>query len=125
NVKGHRETWALDCTSFKQWLRRSYYLDQKGGVPNQEALQAALNVLEAKANYDGSQYEVFIRVAEVDNSIYLDLCDDDWRAVEITSTGWRVINNPPVRFRRTNGMQSLPEPKSGGSRRSLPKLVHA
>jgi hypothetical protein len=30
--------------------------------------------------------------------------------VEITATGWRVIDNPAVRFRRAAGMQPLPMP---------------
>ena len=38
-----------------------------------------------------------------------------WRAVEIDATGWRVIDNPPVRFRRAAGMKPLPTPVSGGS----------
>ncbi len=123
SVKGHRETWSLDSAVFKQWLRRAYY-HEHNSVPNQEALQAALNLLEAKANYDGSEHEVFIRVAEVGDLIYLDLCDDDWRAVEITSAEWRVIDNPPVRFRRTQSMQALPAPQKGGSLNSLRNLLN-
>ncbi len=36
-------------------------------------------------------------------------------AVEIDTTGWRVIDNPPVRFRRAAGMKPLPMPAPGGS----------
>ena len=35
--------------------------------------------------------------------------------VEIDSQGWRVIDEPPVRFRRSSGMQNLPTPVTGGS----------
>ena len=35
--------------------------------------------------------------------------------MEIDPTGWRVIDNPPVRFRRSAGMRPLPTPVSGGS----------
>jgi hypothetical protein len=35
--------------------------------------------------------------------------------VEISTTGWRAIDNPPVRFRRAAGMQQLPSSVSGGS----------
>src|SRR5262249_532918 len=45
----------------------------------------------------------------------LDLCDAKWRAIEIDSEGWRVVNEPPVRFRRTIGMLPIPEPVRGGS----------
>ena len=42
-----------------------------------------------------------------------------WGAVEIDATGWRVIDNPPVRFRRAAGMKPLPIPVSGGSIETL------
>ena len=42
--------------------------------------------------------------------LYLDLGDKTWRAVVIDAAGWRVIDNPPVRFRRAAGMQPLPVP---------------
>jgi hypothetical protein len=51
--------------------------------------------------------------------LYLDLCDESWRAVEIDAAGWRLIDNPPVRFRRAAGMQPLPIPVSGGSVETL------
>ena len=53
--------------------------------------------------------------AGLDDRLYLDLGDATWRAVEIDATGWRVIDNPPVRFRRAAGMQPLPVPVAGGS----------
>jgi hypothetical protein len=38
-----------------------------------------------------------------------------WRAIEIDTAGWRVIDKPPVRFRRAAGMRPLPMPVRGGS----------
>ena len=62
---------------------------------------------------------MFIRVGGHEGRLYLDLCDDSWRAVEITKDGWRVIDRPPVSFRRSKGMQALPAPEAGGSIESL------
>ena len=56
-----------------------------------------------------------IRVGELDGRLYLDLCDERWRAVEVGATGWRVIDHPPVRFRRASGMRPLPVPERGGT----------
>src|SRR5262249_52120860 len=36
-------------------------------------------------------------------------------AVAIIADGWRVLGCPPVRFRRSSGMLSLPVPERGGS----------
>jgi hypothetical protein len=47
-------------------------------------------------------------VGEAQGCIYIDLANDAWEAVEVTATGWRVISNPPVRFRRGRGMAPLP-----------------
>ena len=39
-------------------------------------------------------------------------------------TGWRVIDNPPVRFRRAAGMKPLPMPVSGGSIETLRSFLN-
>jgi hypothetical protein len=113
-INGHRETWAIRSKGFKQWLARQFF-ETTAGAANSEALQAALNVIEAKANYEGPELAVAVRVGGLDGKLYLDLGDEAWRAVEIDATGWRVINDPPVRFRRPAGMKSLPAPVPGGS----------
>ena len=113
-INGHRETWPIRSKMFKRWLARRFF-EETGKAPNSEALQSALNVIEAKAHFDGPERTVFIRVGGHEGKLYLDLCDERWRAVEIDATGWRVIDNPPVRFRRAAGMKPLPIPVSGGS----------
>lgn len=50
-----------------------------------------------------------------DDNVYLDLCKADWEVVEITPSGWQVIGESPVKFRRSSGMLPLPMPKAGGS----------
>jgi hypothetical protein len=85
------------------------------GAPGSEALQSALNVIEAKAHFYARERLVHIRVVGLDDRLYLDLGDETWRAVETDSTEWRVIDYPPVRFRRAAGMKPLPIPVKGGS----------
>ena len=84
----------------------------------------ALGVLDACAHCDGPEHNVYVRVAGHDGRIYLDLADDAWRAVEISADGWRVIDRPPVWFRRTAGMLPLPEPVRGGSLDALRSLIN-
>jgi hypothetical protein len=53
-------------------------------------------------------------VAGDDERMYLDLGDAQWRAVEVTANGWRIVETPEaVRFRRPKGLQELPEPRPG------------
>jgi hypothetical protein len=122
-INGHRETWPVRRKGFKQWLGREYYLEKKG-APNSDATQSALNVIEAKALFEGLEYEVYTRIAGLDGRIYLDLCDAGWRAIEIDTRGWRVIERAPVRFHRANGMRPLPLPVAGGSINELRKFLN-
>jgi len=113
-IKAHRETWAIRSRGFRRWLAQRFFEDN-GGAPSSEALQSALNVIEAKAHFNAPERPIFIRIGGYEGKLYLDLCDDAWRAVEIDANGWQVIDNPPARFRRAAGMKPLPIPVSGGS----------
>src|SRR5262249_21233519 len=65
-----------------------------------------------------------VRIADHAGPIYLDLADEQWRAVEIGPDGWHVIGCPPVRFRRPAGMLPLPVPLQGGSLESLNSFLN-
>jgi hypothetical protein len=123
DINSHRETWPIRSKGFKRWLARRFY-EATQGAPSSEALQSALNVIEAKAHFDAPERAVHVRVGGLDGRLYLDLCDETWRAVEIDTTGWRVIDNPPVRFRRAAGMQPLPMPVPGGSVETLRSFLN-
>lgn len=114
-INGHRETWAVNSTGFKRWLKHGYLLYTDGRAPGAEAVNAALGAIDARAYYQGPERDVFIRVAEYEGKTYIDMCDNDWRVIEVDASGWRIIPEPPVRFRRTSGMLPLPEPDASGS----------
>ena len=68
-----------------------------GSAPSSEALQSAIATLDAKAAFNGSEQEVHVRVApSPDGSIYIDLGNAEWNAIEITLDGWEVVGNPSV-----------------------------
>jgi hypothetical protein len=118
NINDHRETWPIRGKGFRRWLARRFF-DATQGAPSSEALQSALNVIEAKAHFGAPERLVHIRIGGKDGRLYLDLANETWQAVEIDATGWRVIVDPPVRFRRAAGMQPLPVPVRGGSIEAL------
>jgi hypothetical protein len=113
-INGHRETWSLRSKGFKQWLTWRYF-EAVEGAPSSEALNTALNVIEARARFAAAERTVHVRVGALDGRRYLDLCNKAWEAVQIDVTGWRVIERPPVRFRRKAGMLPLPVPMRGGT----------
>src|SRR6516165_2350502 len=117
-TEGHRETWPIRSKRFRTWLRRCYY-QATGTPPSGSAIASALDLLEARAQFDAPERAVSMRVAEHDGCLYLDLADEHWRAVAIDPNGWRVVGYPPVRFRRSPGMLPLPIPERGGSIEAL------
>ncbi len=123
DINGHRETWPIRTRGFRRWLARQFF-DTTGGAPSSEALQSALNVIEAKAHFDAPERVVHVRVGGLDGRLYLDLGDEAWRAIEIDASGWRVIDRPPVRFRRSGGMKALPVPMPGGSIETLRSFLN-
>lgn len=92
--------------------------------PPLQALQDALETISAKAQFDGKELPVFTRVAESYGYIYLDLGDSMWQAVEVRPSGWSIVSELPVRFRRSKGMMALPKPEHGGSISSLRRFVN-
>src|SRR2546426_3166035 len=122
-IDGHRETWPIRSKRFRAWLRRRYY-QATGGTASAAEIRSALDLLEARAQFDGPERAVHIRTAEHTGHIYLDLADEHWRAVDIGPDGWGVIGCPPVRFRRPAGMLPLPVPQQGGSIESLNSFLN-
>jgi hypothetical protein len=51
DIDDHRETWPIRSKGFRRWLTRCFFVIRKG-APSSEALQSALNIIEAKAHFD-------------------------------------------------------------------------
>ena len=122
-VSEHDETYLVKTKGFRLWLSRQYY-ELHGKTPGSQAIQDALGVLEGKALFEGPELPVYIRLAEHEGTIFLDVGDADWHVVEITADGWEIINNPPVKFRRSRGLMPLPLPVRGGSLDNLQAFVN-
>jgi putative DNA primase/helicase len=112
-VNGHREHCKVKSLTFKRWIAHQFYKETRT-VPSNQAMSDALLVIQGKAIFEGPEYQPHLRLAAYNGEIYYDLADKDWRAVQITSDGWSVVSDPPVRFERRSGMLPLPEPERGG-----------
>lgn len=110
-VTGHQENHRVRSNGFRNWLSREYYR-QSAGAPSKQAVDEALGVIEAKARFDGPEFQPVLRVAQHDGNIYLDFCNAEWQAVEVTPDGWRILTSSevPVKFTRSRNMLPLPAP---------------
>jgi hypothetical protein len=61
----------------RAFLRRSYY-QATGTAASASLINGTLDQLEARAQFDGPERLVHLRVAEHEGALYLDLADDQW-----------------------------------------------
>ena len=106
------EDWELQSKGFKDWLVAEFYA-RYNKPPTNSAIDTAMALLSRKARRDGDEYPVYTRVAEEDGRIYLDLANADRQVVAIDAYGWRVLDISPVKFKRSESMWPLPEPRKG------------
>lgn len=123
NKVDHRETWRIRSKGFRRWLVGLFY-KKTGKAPGAQAQSDAFGVLESKAQFDGEEHQVYLRVGGSNGNIYIDLTNDLWEAIEISSEGWKVIKQSPIKFIRSRGMTALPTPVSGGSLDLLRQFVN-
>ena len=104
-VNGHRECHALESGEVVRWLTRNYY-ESAGRLPSSAALAATIR-LAAHADIAGTAEADFVRVGcnQSGSSLFLDLGDSTWRAIEIQAIGWQVVDWPGVHFRRAAGQR--------------------
>jgi hypothetical protein len=107
----------------RDWLARLHY-QRTGRTSGGQAIGEAIATLGGMARYDGAEHGVSVRIAAHNGSVYLDLANPEWRVVEITAHGWRIVSDPPVRLRRTRGLLPLPTPAHGGNVDALRGLAN-
>lgn len=122
-VNAHHEHWPVRSREFRMWLSGQFY-EATGGAIGGQALEDGVRVLEARAVNQGPQCEPFIRSGRHGKNLYLDLCDARWRAVEITGTGWSVVEKPAAKLMRSSSMRPLPEPEAGGMIEELHRFLN-
>lgn len=110
NRGDHRETHAVKAKGFRDWVLTRFF-EEKNSAPSDSKLKAAIDRADAKAMTSGQTITTCKRVGWGENDkYYLDLGDPTWRAVEADADGWRVVNNPPIRFTRSGKEKPIAEP---------------
>jgi hypothetical protein len=123
----HREVHRLKTKGFREWLLLVYF-DSRNDVPNDNSIRSAIALLGAIARYRGERREAFVRRAFYEGKLYIDLCDDRWRAIEVLPStdgkedNWSIVDEPPVLFLRAPGMLALPDPKRCDPKRGIALL---
>ena len=112
-IQGHHEIYPCDGKVIYRWLCRLMY-QTEGKVPRAETIKSTLNILEAKARYEGVSHSLHNRVAYHDDAFWLDLSNSTCQAVRISGEGWKIIDDPPIIFLRYSHQAPQVYPVPGG-----------
>ena len=114
DVSGIRWIVRVSSKSFRQRLAHIYY-EETGRAASVQSVLAAIGVCEGRAIFDGEEHPLNVRFAHpMPDEVWIDLCDDERRAVRVTPEGWETVENPPILFRRFSHQAPLPAPVKGG-----------
>jgi hypothetical protein len=120
----HNEILKVESDKFKRYLSKLFYDNNESNkIVNVEAINNVIQILQAKAEYEGQTIPLSLRVAwygDGDNgndgngyakNIYYDMTDDKGRFVKISKEeqDWQIINKTPtplfVRYNQTAQVQ--------------------
>lgn len=118
-----RRTIPVRSTEMRRLISRLAHV-VLGRAPSSSVISDVITVVDGIAAFDGPLVKVALRVGEHEGRLYIDLGDDQWRAIEVSVDGWRIVSQPPIYMRRGAATRQLPMPVHGGSIEDLRKLVH-
>ena len=123
SLNNHTEIWNLTSMGFRDWISHQLWSQHQEGLSN-ASLDSALSTLRGIATFDSPTEEVYLRVAQINNELYIDLCNADWQVLKATKSGWSVIDKSPVSFIRSKNMRSLQTPSVNGDINLLKKHIN-
>lgn len=107
-------TWPIRSAAFRQFVRSFFYARRQKAI-REEDLKRIIEQLDSNAACDGSHQEAYLRVAPgPDGEVYIDLHREDWSIARVTASGWDIVTNAPVLFRRGRNSLAMPVPERQG-----------
>lgn len=106
----HNELIATDSEVFKHWLIYLFEHTSQGQMLSKADISTVISSIDSLGYFKGKKVNVYLRIAEVNDKVYVDLCNDKRQVLEIDAAGFRVLSESPVLFKRTQDMEELPIP---------------
>lgn len=117
-----REVMKLRSRSFKLLVSRYSWQNFDGQPVNSDVVSNVTQMLEAKALFEGEQYNLSVRIGRTNETVWYDLGDGS--AIKIDKSGWELVNKPPILFKRFSHQQQQIVPQRGGSLAQIDKFLN-
>lgn len=120
DAKGSRP-YELAGTLFRNWLRNQCF--ERGARPTAAKLSEAIDLLEAEADLQATVQEIRLRVGRTGDTIWIDMASKG-QTIQITPSGYSVVDKADVLFRQSSGIGALPAPVNGSGLDALRALLN-
>ena len=77
-----RQTWPVRSKLFAEWLSVVFFENERR-FPTRTEVKSAITLIDGGGLRDLPVHDVFVRVGQLGDRLYLDLADDEWSAIEI------------------------------------------
>lgn len=121
--RGHPEIVTVRSKTYTSILRLRYTEKHKQ-IAKREWIKVATDQIEAIATEHGEEHQVCVRVGYHGGKCYIDIGDRERHIIEVDASGWRILEDGPVYFRRPKSLRALPIPEQGGTLDLLRRLVN-
>jgi hypothetical protein len=129
NPRPHREVYRIKSDAMRRYIRQ--YCFELGktlfGLPiilTDKDLKAQVDEYDARADFEGAEHEVHLRVGRNAGTYYIDLSNPVGQAVKATADDWVIVDEPSIYFRRGTKAQPLPMPQRGGNTDELGRFLN-
>lgn len=103
------EIVRTDSLVFKHWI--VYLFErERNDILTDKDIKTAVSSIDSLAFFEGKKVDIYLRIAETKDVIYLDLCNKKRQVLEINAEGFKVLDESPVLFARTEDMDEIPIP---------------
>lgn len=109
DIGDRTEIVSTGSKQFKRWLIFLFEMTENTMLADSD-IKTVISSIDSFTTFRGKKRDIYLRIAEVDGKIYLDLCNDKQQVLEISAEGFQVLDESPVLFRRTSDMAELPIP---------------
>jgi hypothetical protein len=105
-VGDHHEIFSIKSSRYTYYITKLFFdCHNSEEIPNQESLNNAIRVLDAKTEFGNQRRNLNLRLAwGASDEIYYDLTDEEWRKIKITRDNWQIVksNDSEILFTRFN-----------------------
>ena len=105
-INKHHENWPIRSRAFENFITKQIY-EASDKPPTKEKVNSFKSIYSAKALFEGRTYEVYLRCAKIEEEIFIDIADDEWRCIKINKEGIEILDTSPIKFRRFRHMKPL------------------